>query len=73
MLGRCEPLLPHLLGGFGCGMGGNEAWKSAGKSSSIPMYGELVSVVDDPLPVEVAETLKAAPMWLERWLFAVAV
>jgi len=54
-------------------MGGNEAWKSAGKSSSIPMYGELVSVVDDPLPVEVAETLKAAPMWLERWLFAVAV
>jgi hypothetical protein len=51
-------------------MGGNSVWTSAEKSSSIPIYGELVSADDDPLPLE---ALKAAPVLLERWLFAVAV
>jgi hypothetical protein len=69
-LGRDEPLPLNLWGGFGGGMGGNSVWASAEKSSSIPIYGELVSVDDDPLPLE---ALKAAPMLLERWLLAVAV
>jgi hypothetical protein len=29
-------------------------------SSSIPVYGELVSADDDPLAVEIAEALRAA-------------
>jgi hypothetical protein len=61
-LGWEDVLRLYFWGGFGGGLGGNELWKSAEKSSSMPMYGELVSADDVLLAVETAETLRAAPV-----------